>query len=332
MIFIAVFLFTLSSCQKAKHFQPVERTQFLMDTVVRIAVYHSESNPERTEAAIQKAFDAMREVEAKTSSHRPDSDVSKLIQSSGEWIELCSDTEMILKEAIRVSRSTTGAFDATVGVVKELWGFYSENPTVPGQKDIDALLPLIDYHQIELDGSRARLRRQGAGLDLGGIAKGFNIDRAIAVLQNSGVTSALVDAGGDLRILGSHPTNPHWRIGIKHPRPETKSLYGVIETDPVSIATSGDYERFFIQNGKRYHHILDPGTGRPASGCVSVTLVTEKAMLADAYATAVFVMGPEQGMAFIESQPALEGLILYEENDKLRMVISEGLKTKVKIL
>ncbi|NQT26911.1 FAD:protein FMN transferase [candidate division KSB1 bacterium] len=328
-----LFLLFISSCQKSTSLEPIEATRFLMDTVVRIAVYDFELSSKDTEKAIDQAFEAMKEVEEKTSAHRPESDVSLMIRSSGgEAIAISEETKTVLQEAVFVSEATDGAFDATVGVVKDLWGFYSDAPKVPALKDIDAYLPLIDYHQIELSGEKARLQKKNAGLDLGGIVKGFNIDRAVEVLQSAGVKSAMVDAGGDLRIIGSHPKNPHWRIGIKHPRPDHQSLYGVIETNPVSVATSGDYERFFMHDGKRYHHILDPKTGMPASGCVSVTIVTEMAMRADAYATAVFVMGPERGMAFIESHPDLEGLILFEEGHQLKMVVSEGLRNKVQLL
>jgi thiamine biosynthesis lipoprotein len=151
-------------------------------------------------------------------------------------------------------------------------------------------------------------------LDLGGIAKGYSIDRALHVLQQSGIQQALVNAGGDIRCLGTKPDGSPWRIGIQHPR--RPGVLGVVELQNAAITTSGDYERFFVRDDAstheevRYHHLLDPQTGMPARGCQSVTILTKTAEAADVYSTAVFIMGPEQGLAFIEEDPDLEGMIV----------------------
>jgi thiamine biosynthesis lipoprotein len=327
LLFMAVF-----SCRKsAVPPQPVETTRFLMDTVVRIAVYDPDISRTDAENAIGRAFRTMAAVETTVSSHIPDNEISRLNAGAGGAFQPVSEETALLFQTSRlVADETGGAFDVTLGPVKDLWPFDSESPVAPDSAAIRERLSFVDYREIELSGHQARLVRPGMGVDFGGIGKGLNVDIAVQVLQDAGVRSGIVDAGGNLRIFGKHPQNPHWRIGVKHPRPEKKSLYAVIETDPVSISTSGDYERFFMAGGRRYHHILDPKTGFPAGGCVSVTILTESAMVADAYSTAVFVLGPAEGMKLIERLPGLEGMILFEKDGRLEHWVSSGLREKIR--
>jgi thiamine biosynthesis lipoprotein len=160
----------------------------------------------------------------------------------------------------------------------------------------------------------------GMVIDLGGIAKGYAIDRGIEVLRERGVTMALMNAGGDLRCLGTKADGTPWRIGVQNPREKT-SIVGVIKVSDGAVATSGDYERYFLQDGVRYHHLLDPATGMPARACQSVTIVAQTAEMADVMATAVFVMGPERGLAFIRDHPDIEGMIIRADGE---MLFSEG--------
>jgi thiamine biosynthesis lipoprotein len=147
------------------------------------------------------------------------------------------------------------------------------------------------------------------GVDLGAIAKGWAVDRAMAALQGRGIASAIIDAGGDLRIAGSRPGKGFWRIGVQDPR-EAGALLLTLDLTDTAIVTSGDYERFFMEGGVRYHHILDPATGMPAAGCRSVTVLASTAAEADAAATAAFVLGPERGLAFLRSRPGVRGVIV----------------------
>jgi thiamine biosynthesis lipoprotein len=179
------------------------------------------------------------------------------------------------------------------------------------------VLPLVDFHQIGVDENRVSLGRTGMRIDLGAIAKGYIVDRAVRFLKDRGVTAGLVEAGGDLRLFGKPPHRENWRIGILHPRKPNQSLFGVLDVDSGSVTTSGDYERTFTEDGKRYHHLIDPATGYPADECISVTIIAETAMLADAWATAVFIMGPERGMALLESQAGVEGMMILKAEDGL---------------
>ena len=202
---------------------------------------------------------------------------------------------------------------------------------MPEAGEIAAQLPLVDYRQVLVDSPLVRLARAGMAIDVGGIAKGMAIDLACEALLENGCTDFIVDAGGDLRVQTGPLSQQTPKIWIKHPR-LTGTLWGYLTLTSGSVATSGDYERFFWgPDSTRYHHILDPLTGYPARGCVSVTIVSETALLADALATAVFVLGPDKGMFLIDSLPEIEGLILFEKNHQLNYVMSPGLSDKLTI-
>ena len=327
-----MFFGGLIGCRGPDPQHPITETRFLMDTVVRIAVYDEGMTREDIRAAIERAFEVMRAVEAKTSMYVDSSEVSRIAKEAGrDYVRVSDEIFWLLNESVKVSEETRDAFDVTVGVVKRLWDFDSDHPSVPDSLRVKSCLAKVDYRGIRFRDGEVFLRESGMQIDLGGIAKGYVIDRGVEVLEEAGVRSGIVDAGGDLRIFGRHPWRETWRIGIRHPRKQEGELFGVLETGPGSIFTSGDYERYFVEYGKRYHHILDPKTGFPAEGCVSVTVAAESGVLADAYATAVFVMGPAEGMTLIERLPGVEGLIIYEEGDQLRYVVSEGLRRKIQV-
>jgi len=323
----------LLSCRKSAPRSPVERTGFFMDTVVHVSILDREADEARIDRAIDRAFGTVKAFESMQSGHVDTSDVSRITRSAGgQAVQVRPETIDVLKLAEAVSERSEGAFDVTIRPLKDLWPFDSENPAVPSPKTLRAVLPHIDYRQIVVRGDSVLLAKPGMGIDLGGIAKGYIVDRAVESLQRDGLRSGIVEAGGDLRIFGQHPENKSWRIGVRHPRSEQSGLAAVLSTPAASIATSGDYERYFMQDGKRYHHILDPKTGFPASGCISVTVVAPLAVLADAYATAVFVLGPEKGSALIGKMPGMECLIFYEKNGRLEHMLSAGLVSKVEFI
>jgi thiamine biosynthesis lipoprotein len=169
----------------------------------------------------------------------------------------------------------------------------------------------VGYKNLVLDemSNSVGFALEGMGIDLGAIAKGWAVDRAMQVLTARGIDNAIIDAGGDLRIVGSRPGKGFWRIGVQHPREQGELLLSLDLTD-TAIVTSGDYERFFMEGGVRYHHILDPATGMPATGCRSVTVLAPTAAEADAAATAAFVLGAERGIAFLRSRPGVRGMIV----------------------
>jgi len=304
-----------------------------MDTAVRIAVYDAALSREEAASAVHRAFSSMAGVESRVSAQVDTSEIARLSKHSGGEACPVSDTVLaILRQALQVSGQSGGAFDITIGPLEELWGFYTDHPRKPDSLEVTGALGKVDYRMIKLEGNRVRLARSGMKIDLGGIAKGYIVDAGVRSLMDSGVRAGIVDGGGDLRIFGVHPVNRQWRIGVRHPRPDADSLFGVLRLDSCAVATSGDYERYFMEGLRRYHHILDPKTGYPASGCISVTILADRAMLADAYATAVFVLGLEKGMELLKSHPGLEGLILFEKEGRIEYRVSDGLRKAFSVL
>ncbi|CAN5198058.1 FAD:protein FMN transferase [soil metagenome] len=211
----------------------------------------------------------------------------------GEAVPISSDLARVLDEAMRFSRASNGLFDPGLGGLVRLWGFASDESAPTAPPDPSRIAHLLaggaGLHHLQVDDARVSSSSELVALDLGGFAKGVAVDRAIARLRAMGVRHAIVNAGGDLRATGRHGDRP-WRIGIRHPRSDAV-IAELDVLDGESVFTSGDYERYFDYRGRRYHHILDPRTGAPATGAVSVTVLDAQAARADAAATAIFVAG-----------------------------------------
>jgi thiamine biosynthesis lipoprotein len=235
-----------------------------------------------------------------------------------------------------VSDKSRGAFDPTVYPLLELWGFYDSTGSEhkpPPKEAIDSVLEFVDYTAIEINADTVDLDSQYAEgslqvfrtfwVDLSGIAKGYAVDRAVHVLAEHGIEKGIVDAGGDIFCLGERrqgwfiktfaKNKTKWSIGIRHPRRDNPNeIIGIIRVDQCAVATSGDYENFFDAEGVRYHHLMDPATGMPARGVISATVIAPTARQADAWATALFVMG-KKGISLLDSLESLEGLIIMED-------------------
>ncbi len=298
------------------------RARVLMGTVVEVTLLDGGANVD-AEAVMAAAFSAMAEVEARMSAHRDDSETARLNAAAGP-LEVSAATADLLALGLRVAAASGGAFDLTLGRLKTLWGFAGDAPRVPDDMAITAALQGIGPESLRLEGRRVTKREAVLHVDLGAIAKGYAVDRAIAALQAAGIRHASVNAGGDLRLLGDYGGRP-WRIGIQHPR-NPEAVLATLELADAAVVTSGDYERFFEIDGVRYHHILDPHDGRPADACQSVTVVAASAAEADALATAAFVLGPEAGRRLVE---AWGGLALVVAADGT-VSLSEALKERVR--
>lgn len=263
----------------------------------------------RLEVALDAAVAEIRRVEDLMTDWRP-SPLEELNAAAGKGPQLVPrELAELVQLAVDVGALTEGAFDVTYAGVGRLWDFKARPPRVPTDAEIAEALRVVDYRRlaVDLEASTVELPA-GARIGLGGIAKGYGVDRAMAVLMEHGIENAIVNAGGDLKALGTKLGAP-WEIAIVHPRDEER----VIALLPVSntcVVTSGDYERFFELDGKRYHHILDPRTGRPSEGCMSATVVAPDAALADALATSLCVLGPERGLQLVERLPRVEALVV----------------------
>jgi len=280
-----------------------------MGTVIEITVAHR--SEERARGAIREAMEEFRRIDDLMSSYKPDSAVSRVNQAgSSVKVPVGEEIFQLLQDTIAISTASGGAFDATIWPVSQLWDFL-QGGVIPISGEIENKLNHVGYKNLISDKSTHSVgfAIEGMGLDLGAIAKGWAVDRAMEKLVARGIRNAIIDAGGDLRIIGSRPGKDFWRIGVQHPR-EPGVMIFTFELKDTAIVTSGDYERFFMADGVRYHHILDPATGQPARGCQSVTVLASTAAEADACATAAFVLGPSKGIVFLRARPGVRGVIV----------------------
>ena len=300
------------------------QSRIMMDTVVSIRIYRGDAG--RIDRAVEEAFEEIARLDDLLSAWKPDSDIARINQLAGESVadvdERTWDAVNRIQELAALSQ---GAFDITIGAVTRLWDFSSPEMAPPDPAAISKALPLVSPRQVILDSLNQKigLRQQGAWLDLGGAAKGYIVDRAIEVLREGGVEAAVIDAGGDIGLLGQKTDREPWKIGIRHPT-DPGSTIEIIEVDSGAVATSGNYERFFIHDQIRYHHVLNPKTGMPAPQVVSVTILAKTALEADLLSTAVFVLGPQEGINLIEQLSGTEGVLYLEGAQGLRRVSSSN--------
>lgn len=323
-VLIVLCLF-LHSCRNGSP-QLFKRHRLLMGTLVEISVV--ERDEDEVAAAIDDAFAEMKRIEGLMSRWIAESEVSKINGLAAiRPTRVSPEVLKVIRRAGEISKASGGYFDISIGGLLDLWGFEGDGGRVPGKNEVDEALCSVGYKGIHVDvtASSVELRRKGMRIDLGGIAKGYAVDRAFEVLASRGYGNLIVNAGGDMRVGGKKPKGP-WIIGIQDPRDRSRML-ATLDASDVCVATSGDYERYFTVEGKRYHHLLDPFTGFPARGCRSVTILAKDALSADALATAVFVMGPKRGLDLIERMEEVEGLIISSDGE---MIVSEGLKGKLR--
>jgi thiamine biosynthesis lipoprotein len=257
---------------------------------------------------------------------RANSDVLRINAAAGRHaVPVSQDVRAALRTAQQVSEWTGGKFDVTFGALSDVWKFdHDQDNTIPDADAIRRRLPLIDYRQIEIDDRAGTvfLRRTGMRVHLGGIGKGYAVEHAMRTMRAAGLRDFMIQAGGDLYVAGQRDGHP-WRLGINDPRGASGRSFATLELSDGTFSTSGDYARFFVKDGVRYHHLLDPATGQPARACRSVTIVADSPLIADGLSTGVFILGPEAGMALIERLPQVEGVIVTAKNEVL---VSSGLK------
>jgi len=299
-----------------------------MGTEVRISVW-TDDEPRAIDACAQ-AFDEFDRLERLMSVWIAGSDIQRLNESAGGTpVAVSAEVLEVLQIAQQISEWSGGVFDVTFAALSGLWKFDTQDKdgSVPDPDAIRARLPLINYRDLVVDpkARTALLKRTGMRINLGGIGKGYAVDRAVTLLRAHGLPDFMVQAGGDFYAAGGHGDRP-WRIGIRDPRGPADRIFAALDLSEGTFSTSGDYERFFFKDGVRYHHILDVRTGEPARASRSVTLVTNRAVLADALAKAVFVLGPRDGLALLARIPNVEGVIVGAHNE---VVVSPGLRNRL---
>ncbi len=296
----------------------IRETRLIMGTFAEVSVY----SPDKDVAslAVKEAFEVMDGLDALMSNYKSSSELSRINREAPHGPTECDPVLLeVIEESQGYSVLTGGAFDITVEPLVNKWGFYTGNVSVPDAGEIESILPAVSYENIEIqeqgESGSIFFKHPDTRIDLGGIGKGFAVDRAVDMLKGRGITSALVNLGGNIYALGHPPGADTWKIGVQHPR-DKDVLLGYIELVDMGIATSGDYERFFTVDGQRYSHIIDPRTGMPASGeVISVTVVARSATEADALSTGVFILGRERGAELLEGLKDVGALIAYEHDD-----------------
>lgn len=304
--FCVLYALAFTACRAQK--VPAARTCLSFDTVCTINAYSA-----GTDALYDACEERLNELEQLFSAHISTSDVCRINEVAGDHaVRVSAEVMTVLKTAREYAEKSGGAFDPTIGPLVSLWGIGSENERIPSDSEIDAARSLVNWQLLTLDetAGTAFLEKAGMALDLGGIAKGFAADEIILLLKEAGVSSAIVDLGGNVYVLGSRPADDGksasgdpWRVGIKDPFHPDEGAGLRVDVADSSVVTSGNYERYFEESGVRYHHILDPETGRPAeSGLVSCTITDSSSLIADVLSTSVFVLGKEKGLELLERE------------------------------
>ena len=288
---------------------------FILDTYVEIMA-KGKSND--LEAVIDSTFALMKQYEEQLSFYKGEGELRHLNQQ--ESVDISSDIYEILKVSEDLYNKSDGLYDVSIGQLSEVWDF--DNNIKPTEAVVDSALQKIGFSKIRFDKNSLQKPLE-VELNLGSLAKGYIIDKAVDYLQSHKVSLGFVNAGGDIRIFGQ---NKPLVIGIQHPRNQRNEIIGKISVPNMAIVTSGDYERFFMNDGKRYHHILNPKTGYPAHENISSTVVAESALLADAWSTASFLMNREDAVKAANQMEGVEVLLIYEEDGELKNIMSEGMK------
>jgi thiamine biosynthesis lipoprotein len=329
-------LLAVTTCSGSATSQPVrpaalvERSHVSMGSSVTLSAW-TDDEPV-AEGAFQKVFDEFDRLDALMSVWKDGSDILRINAAAGKTsVPASAEVREVIRAAQEVSDWTGGKFDVTFGALSGIWKFdHDIDGQIPDRSEIARRLPLIDYRALHVDESAGTvsLARAGMKVHLGGIGKGYAIDRAVTILRAAGLTDFMIQSGGDMFLSGRKGDRP-WRVGLQDPRGTSNTLFAAIEITDAAFSTSGDYERFFIRDGRRYHHIIDPDTGVPARLSRSVTIMAKTATVSDGLSTGVFILGPEDGMALIEKLPDVEGVIVAADN---RVYVSSGLKTRLELI
>lgn len=305
----------------------VEGSHLTMGTDLRVTAWTDDQA--EAVAAFDAVFAEFDRLDTLMSIWREGSDVKRLNAAAGEKpVSISPEVRDVLLLSRQVSDWTGGKYDVTFAALSDIWRFDQDlDGQVPSSGEIASRLPLVDYTAVQLDEDRgtARLARKGMRIHLGGIGKGYAIDRAAAILRTRGLADFMIQAGGDLYVAGTRGERP-WRVGIRDPRGPADRIFAAMDLTDATFSTSGDYERAFVRDGRRYHHILDPDAGEPARLSRSVTIVTHSAALADALSTGIFILGADKGLALLERLPGVEGVIVTAENT---VNVSRGLRERL---
>ena len=309
--------------------QPVvsKRAQMHMGTLVTLTVVARDRSV--GDRAMRAGFAEIKRLEQVLSTWRPDSELSRVNTEAGRRpVEVSQETVELVIRSLDMANLTRGGFNIALGPAVDAWSV-TERQHIPDDRELQQLKPFVDWTRIQVNQVTQSifLPREGMRIDIGGIGKGYAADRAVEEMKRAGAMGGVVALSGDIKTFGVLPEQNGFPVGIRHPRKEGE-LIAVIELKDEAVSTAGDYERFFEREGVRYHHILAPQTLQPARACQSVTIIAKEGVVADGLDTGVFVLGPVEGMALVESLPDVEAIIIEDDG---KMSISSGLRDRLRL-
>lgn len=321
-----IFIFSLSGCTK-KEPEPISKEGLFLGTFCKVTIYDEASRD-----ILEKAFNRISQIEDKMTINKTSSEVININSKAGlDYVKVSPDTFFVIKQGKYYSELSQGKFDITIGPIVKLWNIGTDKARVPSPNEIKNKLPLVDYNNILLNQkeNKIMLKEKGMLIDLGAIAKGYAGDEVKRVLAENGVKHALINLGGNLVTLGSKLDNKAWKLGVQNPLDSRGEYLGTIEVSDKAIVTSGIYERYIEKDGKRYHHILSPENGYPIdNSLVSVSIIADKSIDADALSTTAFALGLENGLKLIESLKNVDAIFVTKDSD---VYVTSGLKDNFKI-
>ncbi|PRX27435.1 thiamine biosynthesis lipoprotein [Orenia metallireducens] len=325
---ILLISITLLGCSANNSEDFTLKSDYKMGTIVQLKAYGK-----NLEGTVKEAFTLIDHLEQKMSLNIEGSEINQVNNLAGQkGFQASDDTYLVIDKALNYAKLSQGSFDPSIGPVVKLWGIGSEKQRVPSKEELAAKLKLVDYRQIQLnpDNKSISLTTEGMILDVGGIAKGYAADKVIEFLKSQGVKSAYVSLGGNVSVLGTKPDGSNWKVGIQDPKAKSRGeVVGVVSLKDKTVVTSGNYERYFIEDGVRYHHILNPKTGYPAkNGVISATIIAESSFDADALSTAVYILGIKHGLELVNQLDGIEAILITEEN---QIYVTANLKDKFKL-
>ena len=293
LLFLVLLVFALVYQNRERETEPISKTDYLLNTIVTVTLYDSQD-----ESILDGALELCR----------------KLPQDEEGFYELSEETADVISRGLSYCQLSQGAFDIAIEPLSSLWDFTSGEGTVPDSSAIEAALPLINYEDITLEGNRIRFEKEGMGINLGAIAKGYIADKMKDYLLEEGVESAIIDLGGNVLCVGQRPDGSPFRIGVQMPFADRSETAAVMEISDKSVVSSGIYERYFEQDGVLYHHILNPSTGYPyENNLVSVTIISDESVDGDGLSTTCFALGLDKGMELINSLPDVQAVFITED-------------------
>lgn len=327
LLFTAVIVFSSVSCSRTEENNSpcISDTKFVLNTVCTISLYDKQD-----QSVLEQAFRLLTHYDNLFSISVKGSDVYKINHAGGKSVKVDPDTVAVIREGSHYSEESGGLFDVTVGALTTLWNIEGENPKVPPESAIQAAVKTVNYKNVAIDGDTVTLKNKDARIDLGGVAKGYIADKVKDYLVSQGVHQAIVNLGGNVVVVGSKAKNTPWAVGVRQPFMDRDTDVGTLYVSDQSVVTSGIYERYFVQDGKLYAHILDPRTGYPVDNNLSsVTIISDESRQGDGLSATCFLLGVDKATKLVKSLKGVEAIFITKDG---QVITTPGINKNVKFI